>query len=220
VVTPVEGDRGARPAEKLGNRDLGGTYLTKVYLVLALGAVVLRTSKDHEAAIRVGEGVPVLGRHCLLLGHLLVMVPALTPAGLTQHRLEELAILELVLDRVAMVGAWLLQELLEMVLVALSLARSVGRCNRIGVGATSVPLLLLLLCCGGTLILLRPLGLSHGPATGEDRPHHLLAGVMARGDVQELAGGARLLTAELVNKGLAGGSSEELADAVCVDDVR
>jgi hypothetical protein len=40
------------------------------------------------------------------------------------------------LDRVAVVGAWLLQELFEMVVVALSLARSVGRCDRVGVGAT------------------------------------------------------------------------------------
>jgi hypothetical protein len=125
-----------------------------------------------------------------------------------------------VLDQVAVVGARLLQELLEKFIVALSLARLVGRCDRIGVEAMSVPLPLLLLYCGGTLILLRPLGLSHGPANGENRPDHLLAGGLVRGDVQELMGGARHLTAELVNEGLASGSSEERTDDVCVDDVR
>jgi hypothetical protein len=36
------------------------------------------------------------------------VVPTLAPAGLTRHPLEELAILELVLDGVAVVGARLL----------------------------------------------------------------------------------------------------------------
>jgi hypothetical protein len=48
--------------------------------VLALGAVVLRTSKGHEATVQVGECVPVLGRCTLLLGRLLVVVPALALA--------------------------------------------------------------------------------------------------------------------------------------------
>jgi hypothetical protein len=30
-------------------------------LVLTLGAVVLRTSEDHEAAIRLREDIPILG---------------------------------------------------------------------------------------------------------------------------------------------------------------
>jgi hypothetical protein len=90
-----------------------------------------------------------------------------------------------------------------MVVVALSLARSVCRYDCIRVGVTSVPLLLILLRCGGTLILLCPLGLSHGSAIGEDRPNRLLTGGMVCGDVQELAGGARLSTTELVNKGVA-----------------
>jgi hypothetical protein len=63
----------------------------------------------------------------LLLGRLLVAVSVLVPVGLTQHQLEELAILELMLDGVAVIGARLLQELLKMVIVALSLACSVGR---------------------------------------------------------------------------------------------
>jgi hypothetical protein len=157
--------------------------------VLALDAVVLRASKDHKAALWVREGVPVLGPRSLLLGRF-VAVPGIAPTGLIQHPLEDLAILELVLDGEAVVGAWLLQELLEMVVVALSLACSVGRCDRIGAGATSVPPPLLLLHYGGTLILLCRLGLSHGPAISEDRPDRLLVGGVVHGNVQKLAGGA------------------------------
>jgi hypothetical protein len=82
-----------------------------------------------------------------------------------------------------------------------------------------VPPPILLLRYGGALILLRKLGIFHDPAIGEDRPDHLLAGSMVRGDVQELAGGARLSTIELVIEGLAGGSSEERVDDICIDDV-
>jgi hypothetical protein len=84
----------------------------------------------------------------------------------------------------------------------------------------SVPPLSLVLCHGGALILLRTLGLSHGLAIGEDRPDHLLAGGMVRGDVQELMGGARLSIAELVNEGLAGGPSQVCANDIYIDDVR
>jgi hypothetical protein len=117
--------------------------------VLALGAIVLRTSKYHEATVWLREGVPVLRRCPLILGRLLVTVPALALAGLTQHPLEEFAILKLVLDRVAMVGARFLQELLEVVIVALSLARSVGRYDCVGVRVTPVPPLPLVLRRGG-----------------------------------------------------------------------
>jgi hypothetical protein len=101
--------------------------------------------------------------------------PNLALARLTQHLLEKLTILKLVLDGVAVVAAWLLQELLKVVIVALSLAHSVSRCNCVGVVATSVPPLLLVLCRGGALVLLRTLGLSYGLAIGEDYPDRLLA---------------------------------------------
>jgi hypothetical protein len=109
--------------------------------VLTLGAVILRTSKDHEVAIRVGEAAPVLGRCSLIFGGLLIAVPDLVLAGLTQHALEKLAVLELVLDRVVVIGARLFQELLEVVGVALSLARAVRHRDYIGVGMRSVLLL-------------------------------------------------------------------------------
>jgi hypothetical protein len=187
--------------------------------VLSLGAIVLRTSKDHEAAVRVKEGVPVLGRHSLLLGHLLVAVPTLALARLTQHALEKFVVLKLMLDGVVVVGARLLQELLEVVVVALPPARSVGRCDHVGVRVTPVPPLPLILHRGRALVLPHTLGLSHGPTISEDCPDRLLAGGVVHGNVQELTGGARLSTAELMDEGLAGGPGEEHADDVCINHV-
>jgi hypothetical protein len=103
-----------------------------------LGVVVLKNSKDHEATVRVGETAPVLGQRSLIFRGLLIAVPTLTLAGLTQHALEKLIVLELVLDGVAVIGARFFQELLEVVGVALSLARAVGHHNRVGVGTMSV----------------------------------------------------------------------------------
>jgi hypothetical protein len=51
--------------------------------VLVLRAIILKVSKDHEAAVQVGEGIPILGRCPLVLVRLLVEVPALALAGLT-----------------------------------------------------------------------------------------------------------------------------------------
>jgi hypothetical protein len=118
-----------------------------------------------------------------------------------------------------MIGAWLIQELLEVVVVALPLACSVGRCDCVGVGATLVPPLPLILHCGGALVLLCTLGLSHGPTIGEDCPDRLLAGGVVRGDVQELTGGAWLSTTELMNEGPAGGPDEERTGNVCINDI-
>jgi hypothetical protein len=46
-----------------------------------------------------------------------------------------------VLDGVAVIGAWLFQELLKMVSIALSLAHAVDRRDRVGVVTTPVLLL-------------------------------------------------------------------------------
>jgi hypothetical protein len=103
--------------------------------VLTLGAVILKTSENHEAAIRLGEAALILG------WRLLIAVLALALAMLTQHALEEFAVLELVLDGVAVIGARLFQELLEAVSAALSPARAVSRRDGVGVGTTPVLLL-------------------------------------------------------------------------------
>jgi hypothetical protein len=150
----------------------------------------------------------------LILGRLLVAVPTLALAGLTQHPLEEFVILKLVLDGLAMVGARFLLELLEVIVVSLSLDRLVGSCDCVGVREMPVPPLPLVLCYGGALFLLRTFGLSHGLATGEDCPDCLLAGGMVCGDVLEITSGEWLSTAELVNEGIAGGPNQE-----CTNDV-
>jgi hypothetical protein len=141
VVTPVEVDRYAGPTEKLGDGIPNEAEFPESDLLLTLGAVVLWISEDHEVVVRVGEAAPFLGWRSLIFGGLLLAVPALAHARLTQHALEKLPVLELVLDGVAVIATWLLQELLEVVGVALSLARTVGRHDRVGVGTMSIILL-------------------------------------------------------------------------------
>jgi hypothetical protein len=67
--------------EKLGNRALGDVYLPETDLVVALGAVILRISKDHEAAVRVGKVFPSLGGAPCSLGASLSQSPPLRFLG-------------------------------------------------------------------------------------------------------------------------------------------
>jgi hypothetical protein len=127
--------------EELGDGVPDGADFPKSDLVLTPDEVILRTSKDHEASVRVGEAAPILGQHSLIFGGLLIMVPALALAGLAQHALEKLTVPELVLDRVAVISARLLQKLLKVVGVALSLACVIGRHDRVRVGTMLVLLL-------------------------------------------------------------------------------
>ena len=77
--------------------------------------------------------------------------------------LEELTVLIEVLDRVGMVGAWTLHELVEVVGMALLglLARTINYGDQSWVGR-SVPILLVLLAplCGGAFALVFMLGLA------------------------------------------------------------
>ena len=54
----------------------------------------------------------------------------------------------------------------------------------------------------------------------EDRSDRLLAQGVASGDVEELLGGSRALTSQLVNQGLVGDPRQEGSYDVGVDDVR
>jgi hypothetical protein len=126
--------------EELGDGVPGGADFPEVDLVLMLGAVILGTSEDHETAIRLREAATILGRPSNFWAPPRCS-PALALAGLTQHALEEFAVLELVLDGVAMIGARLIQELLKVVGVALSLAHMVVRGGHVGVGMMLVLLL-------------------------------------------------------------------------------
>ena len=58
------------------------------------------------------------------------------------------------------------------------------------------------------------------PTVAEDRPNRLLAEGVVRGDVEQVAGGTGLHTAELVDQGLIGCPREEPTDDVHVDDIR
>jgi hypothetical protein len=47
--------------EELEDGVPGGTDFPEADLMFTLGAVILRTFEDHEAALRLGEAAPILG---------------------------------------------------------------------------------------------------------------------------------------------------------------
>ena len=155
--------------------------------MLALGVDSVGSPKGHEAFLEVGEVVFILAHHASFLGHLLLAFPFVWLAGLPQKELEELAVLVEVLDRVGVVGAWTLHELIKVVRLALLglLARAIGHGDQSGVGQ-SAPILLVLFAplCGGALVLILALGLALVLASVEDRSDHLLSGGMVHGDVE------------------------------------
>ena len=122
-----------------------------------------------------------------------------------------------------MVSAWALQELVEVVGLALLglLARMIGHGDQSGVGR-SAPILLVLFAPlrGGALVLVLTLGLALVLASTKDRSDCLLAGGVVRGDVEQVMGGVGLLAAKLVDQGLIGCPREERADDVHVNDIR
>ena len=95
--------------------------------MLALGVDGIGSPKDHEAFLGVREAIIILAYHASFLGHLLLALPFLRLAGLSQKALEELAVLVEVLDGVGMVGAWALHELVE---VVFSGSRDRGKAKR------------------------------------------------------------------------------------------
>ena len=108
-----------------------------------------------------------------------------------------------------MVRAWPFKQLLEVVRGTLG-----GLPTPLAVGSgheRALALLLVLLhvgAVGGAFAgVLIPLCLALGAV--EDRSDRLLAQGMAGGDVEELLGGSRALTSQLVNQGLASGSRQE-----------
>ena len=116
--------------------------------------------------------------------------------------LEELAVLVEVLDRVSMVGVGAIHELVEVVRQALLglLGRAISYDNQRGVGWSS-PILFVLLAplSGGALVLVLMLGLALVLATTKDCSDRLLAGGVVHGDVEQVADGTGLHTAELMD---------------------
>ena len=122
-----------------------------------------------------------------------------------------------------MVGAWALHELIEVVRKALLglLARVISRGDQRGVGRSATMFLVLFApLCGRALVLILTPGLAFVSASTEDRSDCLLAGGMVCGDVEQVAGGPGLQTAELVDQGLTGCPREECADDVCINNIR
>ena len=128
--------------------------------------------------------------------------PSFWPTGLLQETFEELAVLVEVFDRVGMVGAWAIHELVEVVRQALLglLAHAISCGDQRGV-VESAPILFVLLAplCGGALILVCVLGLAFVPASIEDRSDRLLTGGMVSGDVEQVTGDTGLQASKLLD---------------------
>ena len=118
-----------------------------------------------------------------------------------------------------MVWAWTFEQLLEVVQGTLG-----GLLTPLAVGGgherALMPLLVLLLVgiVGGAFTsVLVPLCLAFEVI--KNCPDRLFARGMAGGDVEELLGGSRALTSQLVNQGLASGPEQESSYDVGVSDV-
>ena len=115
MVILIENDGRGRPLQLSGNRTRGSTYLAKSHLLLSPGAFVLQAADDDQAPVHVQE--------CSFRQLLLVLVDVglfvtAVAIGLgcpSEEALHHITIFKLVVQRVAMVGAWLLQELVEVI---------------------------------------------------------------------------------------------------------
>ena len=96
--------------------------------MLALLVDGIGSPKDHEAFLEVREAIFILALCASFLGLLLLAFPFLWLGGLSREALEELTVLVEVFDRICVVGAWTLQELVQVVGQALLglLAHAVG----------------------------------------------------------------------------------------------
>ena len=83
MASMIKSDRGVRPAKERGDDRFGGACLSVAYLVLALGVDGVRSPKDHEAFLRVGEAVIILAHCASFLGCLLLAFPFLWLAGMS-----------------------------------------------------------------------------------------------------------------------------------------
>ena len=137
-----------------------------------------------------------------------------------KEALHHVTILELVVHQIAMVGAWLLQELVEVVVSRRTLVLALGGRDLTGGGRSAVLLVLLVLAVRGRPVAVTPLLFRLVLVALEDGPYRLLAGDMVCGDLQELVCGAWLLAPQFVDQGLAVRPAEKCTDDVGVDDTR
>ena len=117
-----------------------------------------------------------------------------------------------------MVGAWLLQKLVELAVSRRALILALGRRDLAGGGRSTVLLVLPILAARGRPVAVMSLLLCRVLVALEDGPNRILAGGVAGSVLQELMRGARLLAPQFVDQGLAVHPAEERADDVGVDD--
>ena len=138
----IEDDGRGCPFQLLGDGARGGAYLTKPHLLLALGTVVLQATDDDDASVHLRERF--LHRLLLVLvsGGLLVTAATIELGRPTKKALHHVIILELVTHRIAVVGARLLLELVEVIVPGRALILAVGRRDHAGGGRPAVLLVL------------------------------------------------------------------------------
>ena len=115
MVPLIKSDRRFRPAKEGGDDRFGDARFLVAHFMLGLGVDGIRSPKDHDAFLKVGEAVPILAHRASFLGRLFLALPFLWLAGLSQKVLQELIVLIEVLKGVGMVGACTLHELIEVV---------------------------------------------------------------------------------------------------------
>ena len=92
-----------------------------------------------------------------------------------------------------MVGAWLVHELVEVVVSQRTLVLALGRRNLVRGGRSAVLLVLPILVARGGPVAVMSFCLCRVLVALEDGPDRLLAGGVVGGDLQELVRSARLL---------------------------
>ena len=184
------------------------------------GALVLQAADDHQAPIHVWE----LSFHRLpfvLVGiGLLIMAVTVGLGCPAEEVLHHIAIFELVVHRIAMVGARLVQELVEVVVSRRTLVLALGRRDLASGGRSAVLLILLVLAARRRPVVVTLLFFCRVLVALEDGPDRLLAGGVVGGNLQELIRSVRLLAPQFVDQGLAVRPAGERADDVGVEDAR
>ena len=127
------------------------------------------------------------------------MVVAVGLGCSAEEALHHIAIFELVAHRIAMVGAWLVQELVEVVVSQRTLVLALGHRDLAGGGRSVVLLVLPILAARGRPVAVMPLCLCRMPVALEDGPDRHLAGGVIGGDLKELMRSAQLLAPQFVD---------------------
>jgi hypothetical protein len=123
-----------------------------------------------------------------------------------------------VTHRIAVVGAWLFQEFVEVIVPRRTLIFAVSRRNLAGGGWPAILLVFPIIADCRWPVGVVSFRLGRGLVSLEDSPDFLLAGGVVGGDVQELMCGARLLAPQFVDPGFAARLAEKRTDDIVVDD--